>query len=617
MQIPLETLESLLQGVQRPARYIGGEWNAMVKDWDTARVRTVLAYPDAYEIGMSNLGLAILYDVINKRPEYLAERTYTPWHDMSAAMQAANMPLYSLENRRPLAEFDVIGFSLQYELNYSNVLSMLSLAGVPLLAAARTAAHPLVMAGGSCAYNPEPMSDFIDAFAVGDGEDVTLEMLDAVDAWKAAGGRERETLLAALARIPGVYVPALYGVESGAGGALRRVPLHDDMPTRIRKRVAARLGPVPTHPVVPNFETVHDRGMVEIQRGCSHGCRFCQAGVIYRPIRERPVEEVLAAIDDLVANTGYSEIGLVSLSSSDHSGIAEIVSGVLERHGDKGLAISLPSLRIDSFSVKLAEMIQSTRKTGFTFAPEAGSQRLRDIINKGVSEEDLLRTAEAAFTNGWNRIKLYFMLGLPGEQDEDMLEMARLIRELSDLGRRIRHRPVDINVSVSTFVPKAHTPFQWAPLADPETVAARQALLRANTHSRNVRLSWSDGDTTWLEAVLSRGDRRLGAVIRRAWELGARFDAWTESYRADLWRRAFDELGIDPSPYAAARDLEAPLAWDHIDVGVSTRFLRREMERARDGALSEDCRQECHACGILESFGALRDDASRELWGCP
>jgi radical SAM family uncharacterized protein len=494
---------------------------------------------------------------------------------------------------------------------------MLALAQVPVLAAARGSQDPLVIAGGSCAYNPEPMADFIDAFAVGDGEDVTLELLAAVQAWKRGGSGDREALLSALACIPGVYVPALYRTQVPAGGGFTRpVPASQGTPPRVRKRIARRLGPVPTRPVVPNIETVHDRGAVEIQRGCSRGCRFCQAGMIYRPIRERPVGEVLEAIDDLVAHTGYAEVGLVSLSSSDHSGIAEIVSGTLERHGHS-LAISLPSLRIDSFSVELAEKIQSSRKTGFTFAPEAGSQRLRDIINKGVSEEDLLRTAEAAFTNGWNRIKLYFMLGLPGEQDEDVLEMAGLIHTISDLGRRIRRRPVEISVSASTFVPKAHTPFQWAPLADAETVDRRQALLRAHTRARNIRLSWSDGDTTWLEAILSRGDRRLGAVIRRAWELGAEFDAWTECYRVERWRQAFGELGIAPEEYTAARDPLAPLPWDHIDVGVSPAFLRREMERAREGARSADWRQECHAWGIREAFADVRDAGVRELWGCP
>jgi radical SAM family uncharacterized protein len=373
---------------------------------------------------------------------------------------------------------------------------------------------------------------------------------------------------------------------------------------------------VPTRPIVPTMQVVHDRAVVEIQRGCSRGCRFCQAGMIYRPVRERPAEEVLDAVDAILTNTGHVEVGLLSLSSSDHSEIAEIVQGILARHGGRRLAVSLPSLRIDSFSVQLAEMIQSTRKTGFTFAPEAGSQRLRDVINKGVTEDDLLRTAEAAFGAGWNRIKLYFMIGLPTETDDDILEMARLIRSLQALGRRVRGRTVDIGVSVATFVPKPHTPFQWAPLADRETIARRQALLREHARGRGIHLSWTDWDSTWLEALLSRGDRRLGKVLLRAWRLGARFDAWSEHFRPDIWRRALAEEGIDDRACTSReRSVDDPLPWDAVDVGISRAYLLREWQRAASAQVTGDCRIECRGCGILAAYAAgVSPDPS---WRCP
>jgi len=629
VQLTDERLAAILTRVQKPARYVGGEWNSVVKHWDCAAttadspVTLALAYPDTYEIGMSNLGLTILYDLVNRREGFVAERVYLPWDDMQAALRAAGIPLFSLETRHALADFDVIGFSLQHELTYSNVLAMLEMGGLPVLAHERDATMPLVIAGGSCTHNPEPMADFVDLFVIGEGEEVLLELLEAVRLWKAGAkqGRsparvERGRLLERLARIAGVYVPSLYRVSYRSDGMLAALdPLQAGVPAQVRKRILPRLGPAPTRPIVPAMEIVHDRGAVEIQRGCSRGCRFCQAGVIYRPIRERPVGETLQAIDDLLANTGYAEVGLVSLSSSDHSGIAEIVSGAMARHAEEGLAISLPSLRMDSFSVKLAEMIQSVRKTGFTFAPEAGSQRLRDVINKGVSEEDLLRTTAAAFSSGWNRLKLYFMLGLPTETDEDVLEIARLIREISEQGRAMRGRRVDIAVSVSTFVPKPHTPFQWAPLAEREVVERRQRLLREKANMRGVTLSWPSWEDTWLEALLSRGDRRLGAVIHRAWRSGAMFDAWSERFRPALWRQALADEGLDPDLYTARpRDRAELLPWAVVDVGVTQRFLWREYEHALQAALSPDCRQDCHTCGILAAYGHERGDCA---WGCP
>ena len=617
MQLSEERLQQLLGNVQKPLRYVGQEWNSITRDWAGASVRLALAYPDLYEIGMSNLGLAILYDLVNRRDGWLAERVYAPWTDMEAAMRAAGVPLYALESRHAVADFDVVGFSLQYELNYTNVPNMLDLAGLAPLAADRPAALPLVIAGGSGTYNPEPLADLFDALVIGEGEEVLPDLLAAVEAFKADHGPDsaKGDLLRRLAAIDGLYVPSLYVPQEG--GAAQ--PLADWTPPRARRRIARRLVPVPARPIVPTMQVVHDRAVVEIQRGCTRGCRFCQAGMIYRPVRERPVEEVLAAVDAVLANTGHAEVGLLSLSSSDHSGIAEIVQGVLARHGGRRVAVSLPSLRIDSFSVQLAEMIQSTRKTGFTFAPEAGSQRLRDVINKGVTEEDLLRAAEAAFGAGWTRIKLYFMIGLPTETDEDVMEMARLIRSLQALGRRVRGRTVDIGVSVSTFVPKPHTPFQWAPLAERETIARRQSLLREHARGRGIHLSWSDWDGTWLEALLSRGDRRLGRVLIRAWRLGARFDAWGEHFRPDLWRRALEEEGIDDRAYTSReRCVDEPLPWDVIDVGVNRAYLAREWQRAACGEVTGNCRRECRGCGILATYATAPAGAGTDpSWRCP
>lgn len=619
MPIDSLTLEKAIAQVQKPARYVGGEWNAITKDWSEIDVSVALAYPDIYEIGMSNLGLAILYDVVNRQSTMAAERVYAPWSDMEAVMRAAHMPLYSLESRRPLADFDVIGFTLQTELTYTNVLNMLDLAGIPQWADRRPVDAPLIIAGGSCCYNPEPMAAFIDLFVLGEGEEVIIEILEAVAAWKRDGKvGGRGDLLSRAATIPGVYVPSLYTVTYRPTGTIASIEPAAGAPARVLKRVMGTLPPTPRSPVVPNITIVHDRAAVEIQRGCSRGCRFCQAGMIYRPIRERPVQEVLDDVDAIVANTGYDEIGLVSLSSSDHSGIQEIVRGLLERHAGDRLAISLPSLRIDSFSIELAQLIQQQRKTGFAFAPEAGSQRLRDVINKGVTEGDLLDTAEAAFRSGWDRIKLYFMLGLPTETDEDAHEIARLIQQVRDLGRSLRGRRVDISASVATFVPKPHTPFQWLPLVDREVVDARQRRLVRAVGSGHVQLSYSDWDTTWLEALLSRGDRRLGEVIYRAWERGARFDAWSECFDVRRWHAALDDIGLDADLFLTRpRERDEILPWNVIDVGVTGAFLWREWERALSGDLSPDCRDSCHDCGILVAFAREREQVDPTSWGCP
>jgi len=607
-------LDSILPTVSKPARYTGHEWNSVTKDWSQARVKIALAYPDVYEVGMSNLGLAILYDILNREHAVLAERVYAPWLDMEQAMRQAEIPLFSLESRHPIREFDFVGFSLQYELNYSNVLNMLDLAGIPLLASQRTDNWPLIIGGGSCTYNAEPLADFFDLFVIGEGEEVVLELMHLYmtlqDSCDSKQDLKRNFLYRAATTIEGVYVPSLYQVQYNTDGTVAAIaPARPKVPATIHKRIVPVLPPPPTRPVVPFIKVVHDRAMVEIMRGCTRGCRFCQAGMVYRPLRERPMGEVLEAVDQLLVNTGYEEVALVSLSSSDYTCIAPLVRELSERYADQRLSISLPSLRTDSFSVELAQIIQRTRKTGLTFAPEAGSERLRRVINKNVTADDLLRTAHDAYASGWLSLKLYFMIGLPTETVEDVRAIVDLVKAVHGIGRRFHGKRARVRVSVATFIPKPHTPFQWLPLADSTQIAAKQNLLRRQLCIRGVHVSWSDEATTWLEAALSRGDRRLGQVIMRAWRLGARFDAWNEAFKLQAWRQAFTETGLDPAFYTSRlRSFTEVLPWSHIDIGVSNTFLWQEYQRSLHGEASIDCRGGCLGCGIRTLF---------ELPACP
>jgi radical SAM family uncharacterized protein len=593
--------DEILHKVNRPARYTGGEWNSVIKDWDKTPVRIALAYPDTYEIGMSNLAIPILYEIINQRPDALAERVYAPWAGMESVMRERKIPLFSLESQRPLREFDIIGFSLGYELTYTNVLNMLDLAGIPVLASARDDSHPLIIAGGSCCLNPEPMTDYIDAFVIGDGEEAVVEFIDV---WRGEKGRGKKALLSKLATIRGVYVPGLYEVKYQADGLFESIqPMIPEAGVKIKRRIVDKLPPPPVRPVVPYIEVIHDRGTIEVQRGCSRGCRFCQAGMIYRPVRERPHEEVLRAAGELIANCGYDEVSLLSLNTSDYAGIEELVNKLARSYAN--LAISLPSLRLDRSSVRLVESLPTRGRTGLTFAPEAGSERLRKAINKSLTEESLLETAATAFERGWTGLKLYFMVGLPTETLEDVEGIVTLVNKVRAEGKQASGKKPMIRVSAATFIPKPHTPFQWSAQIDEAALQAKQAILKNGLGRKGTKLSWGDPGTSLLEAALARGDRRLGEVIYHAWKLGCKFDSWSEHFRVDYWINAFADARLEPDFYARReRSSDEALPWSHIDTGISDEFLKREFTRAREGEQTPDCRNNpCNTCGLEDTCG--------------
>lgn len=604
--------DALLLSVEKPARYTGNELNMVRKDPAMVSVRYAFCFPDTYEVGMSHLGMKILYHVLNLREDTYCERFFAPWTDMAEKMRNAGIPLFSLETKTPLREFDLIGFTLQYELSYTNILDMLDMGGVPVLSAERGDHDPFVMAGGPCACNPEPLTDFIDLFVIGEGEEVIGELADAYIAWKNTGA-PREKYLESICRLEGVYVPSFYRTTYKEDGTLQQtVPIHDSAPAAIRRRIVKNLDavPFPDNIIVPFIPTVHDRIMLELFRGCIRGCRFCQAGIIYRPVRERSVANLTGLTERSICNTGYEEISLMSLSTSDYSALPELTDALLAVTDPRKVSLSLPSLRVDNFSLGLMERVSSVRKSGLTFAPEAGSQRLRDVINKGVTDENLMESVRMAVAGGWNSVKLYFMLGLPTETMEDVEAIAdlvfRLVEACRGLGDGNATKSLKITISASTFVPKPFTPFQWEPQDTMAVVREKQQFLREKLRkiSRRVELNWHDNETGFLEAVLARGDRRLGRVILDAWRAGCRFDSWREHFRFAPWLRVMADHGVDPAFYANRhRTVDEVLPWDHIDIGVSRAFLEQEMEKARGAELTRNCANGCTGCGAV-SYGA-------------
>jgi len=611
-------LDRILAKVQKPARYIGGEYNSSIKDWDTIETKIVLAFPDVYDLGMSNLGLAILYDIVNKQADMLAERVYVPWPDMEVEMRAVNMPLFSLETRHTLGDFDLIGISLPYEQLYSNVLTLLDLSGMPLYSEERDARYPLVMAGGNAVYNPEPMADFIDFFVMGEGEDVILEV---VAAYREVSEADRDTQLRRMAQIPGIYVPRYYqpSYYPEDGTLMKIEPLIDEVQPTIDKRITPLMPPPVTKFILPYVDVVFNRASIEIQRGCTRGCRFCQAGMIFRPVRERSLEELVATVETILSETGHEELGLLSLSSSDYTQIGPLVKRISEKYDPRSLSISLPSLRIESFSADLVEMLSGGRKTGFTFAPEAATDRMRDVINKYISTEALLETVDEVYRRGWQLIKLYFMIGQPTETDEDVLAITKLAKQVLAIGEKYHGRKAKVRIGVSTFVPKPHTPFQWASLFSLDEIQAKQALMRRELRgAKGVIFNWNDPEESFLEAFLSRGDRRLGAVIRQAWEKGAKFDAWNDYFKPEAWLEAFADVGLDPHWYATRPRLaDEVFPWDHINAGVEKRWLLLDWYAAKRGETKVDCREHCYHCGILTAFKGMRANTPPKAWKCP
>jgi len=594
---------SLLGSVAKPCRYLNSEWNAIHKDHSRTKARFCLCYPDVYEVGMSHLGLKILYHVLNSHPDYLAERAFAPWPDMEAALRKAQLPLASLESSLPLRDFDVVGFTLACELTYTNLLTMLDLGGIPLRAKDRAARHPLILAGGPGAANCEPLADFLDAVVLGEAEEAILEVAQAVA--ENPPGKGRQALLESLAQIPGLYVPGLYQADYGDDGRLARLtPRAGLAPARVRWRRIEDFdsAPYPTCQIVPYLETIHDRVVLEIMRGCTRSCRFCQAGMTYRPARQRTLPTLLKQAEEALYATGLDEIALLGFNSPDYQGIEALVEALVEAHGKRRVSISLPSSRTDTFTVGLAEKLARIRRPGLTFAPEAATQRLRNVINKQVTEENLFTAMEAAFEAGWTAVKLYFMMGLPTETPEEVQAIAETLHRAVSLGRKklaSRRGRLRISVSVGNFVPKPHTPFQWWGQEEAEKLKEKQALLRHSVRAREVRLSWNQVEMSRLEAALSRGNRKLGEVLHFAWQAGARFDAWSESFQPILWQQAFEKAGLDWGFYANRHlHFQEPLPWEHLDYGVSKEFLCQEAQAAPSGILTPDCRADvCADCG--------------------
>ena len=608
--------DEILLNIEKPARYIGGEVNSVMKDREKVDIRFAMCFPDVYEIGMSHLGIQILYDMFNRREDVWCERVYSPWTDLDKVMREQQIPLFALESQEPVREFDFLGITIQYEMCYTNILQILELSQIPLHASERTDTDPIVIGGGPCSYNPEPLADFFDIFYIGEGETVYDELLDAYKEWKGSGKSRREFLEKA-AGIEGLYVPQFYDTAYHEDGTLRSfTPNNVHAPATVKKQVVMEVtdSPYPMKPVVPFIKATQDRVVLEIQRGCIRGCRFCQAGMIYRPTRERNVEKLKEYARTMLRNTGHEEISLSSLSSSDYLELKELVTFLIDEFKDKGINISLPSLRIDAFSLDVMSRVQDIRKSSLTFAPEAGSQRMRNVINKGLTEEDILEGAGQAFEGGWTKVKLYFMLGLPTETEEDMREIARLsdrvARRYYEIPKEQRNGKCQITASSSFFVPKPFTPFQWASMFPAEEYTRRASIVKeefqAQLNRKSLKYNWHDAQTTVLEGVMARGDRRVGRVIEEAYRLGCLFDSWTECFDNDLWMQAFENTGVDIDFYnLRQRGADELFPWDFIDIGVSRKFLYREWEKAMRGEVTPNCRMQCSGCGAAAFGGGV------------
>lgn len=605
--------DEILMSVEKPARYIGGEVNSVMKNKQQVDIRFAMCFPDVYEIGMSHLGIQILYDLFNRRKDVWCERVYSPWTDMDRKLRENNIPLFTLESQDPVRSFDFLGITIQFEMCYTNILQILDLSHIPLHSSERSNTDPFVIGGGPCAYNPEPLADFFDIFYIGEGETVYDKLFDCYKEWKNSGS-PRSDFLRKAAQIEGLYVPSFYSVTYNEDGTICEFKPNDKCaPVKVRKQVVTDVtaAPYPMKPVVPYIKATQDRVVLEIQRGCIRGCRFCQAGMIYRPTRERSVETLKQYARTMLENTGHEEISLSSLSSSDYSKLNELVTFLIDEFKDKGINISLPSLRIDAFSLDVMSKVQDIRKSSLTFAPEAGSQRMRDVINKGLTEEEIISGAGQAFEGGWTKVKLYFMLGLPTETEEDMKEIARLsdrvARRYYEIPKDRRHGKCQITASSSFFVPKPFTPFQWASMHTAEEYDRRAHLVndefREQLNRKSLKYNWHDAQVTVLEGVMARGDRRIGKVIEIAYRSGCLFDSWTETFRNDLWIKAFETANVDISFYnQRVRGKDEIFPWDFIDIGVTRSFLYREWERAINEAVTPNCREKCSGCGAA-SFG--------------
>lgn len=612
--------DNLLGKVEKPLRYQGNEMNAVHKDWNAVTLRMVFAFPDVYEIGMSHLGMSILYHQANGMEDCLMERVFAPWTDMESLMRQHNIPLFSLESYRPVKEFHGIAFTLQYEMSYTNILNMLDLAGVPLRWRDRSDEDPLVFMGGPCAYNPEPLADFADVILIGEGEELNIEFYQVwANHLKRNGGKmNKKELLNEVVKIPGVYIPQFYDVSyDNTGRIIAVTPNHPDAPATIYKRVLKHMDHAffPENPIVPYMDVIHDRAMLEVQRGCTRGCRFCQAGMLYRPVREKTVEELRQQTQAILHNTGHNEVSLTSLSTSDYTCVDVLLRSLIADVQGRNIGVSLPSLRVDNFSMNLANEMQKVRKSGLTFAPEAGTQRLRDVINKGVLEENLESVARMAFSSGWGKIKLYFMMGLPTETDADLDGIAALAYKVLQIGDEVRREnggkgpAPQVTVSVSCFIPKPFTPFEFEPQIRAEELRRRQRYLRDKFKHKRITFNYHDSQVSYIEAIFAKGDRRLGDVLYRAWEKGCKFDSWGEYFYMDWWMEAFNECDLDPEFYAYRKiPYEEVLPWDHISSGVRKSYLIQEHQKAMRAKTTQDCRVgKCHVCGACQDIDAKLD----------